>query len=187
MKKLLFVLLIAATVASCTEGVKDGRETRKATAKDSRNPKNEVEENIYRSGDSMMQAFKAKDWATFAKYNHPTMLKMMGGEQSFIDLLSSQMEQIPDSSIKKLDMGKILQVVKTNTDHQCVVEQNMLMEMDGMRVTSTTYLVGESLNGGKSWTFFDASNSEQVKPTDIKPNLSAEIKVPQKKQDVKQM
>jgi hypothetical protein len=61
------------------------------------------------------------------------------------------------------------------------------MELSGMRITSTTYLVGESLNGGKSWTFFDASNGSVVKPKDLKPNLSPEIKVPEKRQEMKQM
>jgi hypothetical protein len=97
------------------------------------------------------------------------------------------MKQIPDTAIKSIGVGKILQVVKTDQDHQCVVEQNMLMEMQGMRLSSTTYLVGESLNGGKSWTFFDASTGGAVKPTDLKPNLSPEIKVPEKKQDMKPM
>lgn len=32
---------------------------------------NEIEENIYRSADSMMAAFKRQDWKTFASYNHP--------------------------------------------------------------------------------------------------------------------
>ncbi len=148
---------------------------------------NSSEENIYRSADSMMSAFKNKDWKTFASYNHPEMIKMMGGVDAFDKLLTEQMMQIPDSAIKSIGVGKVLQVVKTADDHQCVVEQNMLMEMEGMRVTSTTYLIGESLNGGKNWTFFDASNGGSVKPTDIKPNLSPELKIPEKTQDVKKI
>ena len=187
MIKVFIVFLFIAGFTSCTEGIKDGSETRKATAKDPRNPANEIEVNIYRSSDSMMQAFKNKDWATFAQYNHPAMLKMMGGEEAFEKLLASQMKEIPDTAIKSIVVGKILQVVKTAQDHQCVIEQNMVMEIEKMRITSTTYLVGESLNGGKSWTFFDASGEGIIKPTDIKPNLSPEIKVPKKKQETKAM
>ena len=159
----------------------------KEEAKDSRNPANETEVNIYRSADSMMSAFKRKDYTSFAKYNHPTMVKMKGGEESFVNLLTKQMQMIPDTAIKNMRVGKILQVVKTADDLQCVVEQNMVMEMESIRVTSTTYLVGESLNGGKNWTFFDGANTGAVKPTDIKPNLSPELKIPEKKQEVAQM
>jgi hypothetical protein len=187
MKKVLVVFLFIVGFTSCKEGIKDGKELPEATAKNPLNPANEIEENIYRSGDSMMQAFKNKDWSTFAKFNHPAMLKMMGGEEAFAKLLASQMKEIPDTAIKKIEVGKILQIVKTAQDHQCVIEQNMLMEMEQTRITSTTYLVGESLNGGKSWTFFDASSEGMVKPTDIKPNLSPEIKVPKKKQEIKSL
>jgi hypothetical protein len=115
------------------------------------------------------------------------MLKMVGGVEAFEKLLIDQMKQIPDTAIKSIGVGKILQVVKTDQDHQCVVEQNMLMHMQGMKLNSTTYLVGESLNGGKSWTFFDASSGGVVKPKDLKPNLSPEIIIPEKKQDMKPM
>jgi hypothetical protein len=187
MKKILFILLIISGTISCKEGVKDGSETRRAAAKDPRNPATETEENIYRSADSMLAAFKGKDWTTFAQYSHPAMIKMLGGQDAFVKLITAQMQQIPDTAVKSIGITKILQVVKTDQDQQCVVEQNMLMELSGMRITSTTYLVGESLNGGKSWTFFDASNGSVVKPKDLKPNLSPEIKVPEKKQEMKQM
>ncbi|HEX8331513.1 MAG TPA: hypothetical protein VF622_02755 [Segetibacter sp.] len=187
MKKFFVILFLIAGVVSCKEGAKDNAENKKAAVKDPRNPANETEENIYRSADSMMSAFKNKDWATFANYSHPAMIKMMGGQEAFVKLITDQMQQIPDTAIKSIGVGKIMQVVKTDQDQQCVVEQNMLMELQGMRITSTTYLVGESLNGGKSWTFFDASNGGVVKPKDLKPNLSPEIKVPEKKQDMKQM
>ena len=179
---IFFVMMVA--FAACSEGIKDGRET-KALSEDSRKPANEIEANIYRSADSMMAAFRSKDWATFAKYNHPTMLQMKGGEEAFVSLLAMQMQQVPDSLIKNIEIGKILQVVKTSDDHQCVVEQNTIMEMEGTRISSTTYLLGESLNGGKNWTFFDATNSGAVKATDIKRNISNELKIPEKKQEVK--
>jgi hypothetical protein len=183
MKKLFIILFVATTFVAC-KNESNTTAKGKVASTDSRKPANEIEVNIYRSGDSMMQAFKNKDWPTFAQYNHPSMIKMMGGRDAFIDLLSKQMAEIPDTSIKSIAVGKILQVVKAPEDHQCVIEQNMLMEMEGMRITSTTYLVGESADG-KSWTFFDASNGGIIKPTDIKPNLSLELRIPEKKQDIK--
>ncbi len=52
--------------------------------------------------------------------------------------------------------------------------------MDKRRITTTTYLIGESKNNGNSWTFFDASNNGNIKPADIKPNLSSKFKIPVK-------
>jgi hypothetical protein len=153
--------------------------------KSGHHPANETEANIYRSADSMMAAFERKDWKTFAHYNHPNMMKMMGGEQAFAAFIGEQMNQIPDTAIRKFEIGKILQVVKTAKDQQCVVEQKMEMQMEGVTIVNRTYLVGESSDGGKNWTFFDAS-LKALAPKDIKPDISPELKIPEKKQQVRQ-
>ncbi len=49
------------------------------------------------------------------------------------------MKLIPDTAIKTIEAGKILQVIKTNNDQQCVVEQNMEIHTEGTRIISTTY------------------------------------------------
>ncbi|MCW3106982.1 MAG: hypothetical protein JWQ09_1488 [Segetibacter sp.] len=145
---------------------------------------NETEKNIYRSGDSMLAAFKRKDWMTFVKYNHPNMTKRMGGAEAFASFINVQMKQIPDSAIKSISLVKILQVVKTPKDEQCVVAQNMKMELKGISLDKTTYLVGESLDNGNTWTFFDASTKTGLTPKDIKPDISTELKIPLVKNDV---
>ncbi len=191
MKKPLMVLLVVGLFISCKDDTKEKADTgstlKKVSGHDSRAPKNEIEKNIYRSADEMINAFKTRDWKTFAKYNHPAMLKMMGGKETFESMMTEQMKQIPDSSIKKLGINRILQVVTTPADMQCVVEQNMTMQLQGMEVSALTYLVGESLDAGKTWSFFDASNGGTISPKSIKPNISAEITIPQKKQDIKKL
>lgn len=148
-------------------------------------PANETEENIYKAADSMMAAFKNRDWQLFAHFNHPAMQNMMGGQENFVSFIKEQMKQIPDTAIKLMDTGNILQVVKTGKDQQCVVEQNMRMVLDSIQITSTSYLVGESLDNGETWKFFDASNNGLMTTKDIKPDISPELKIPAKKQESK--
>jgi hypothetical protein len=152
---------------------------------DHKEPANETEENIYNAADSMMTAFKNRDWPTFVRFNHPAMTNLMGGTENFISFIQVQMKQIPDTAVKYIGTGNILQVVKTDKDQQCVVEQNMKMVLDSIQITSTSYLVGESVDDGKTWKFFDASNSGLITAKDIKPNLSTELKIPAKKQETK--
>jgi hypothetical protein len=106
------------------------------------------------------------------------MVKMMGGEQAFASFVSRQMKQIPDSAVKGVALGKILQIVKTPHDQQCVVEQNTNIEMEGVDLSRTTYLIGESLDSGRTWTFLDATAKSGVSPKAIKPDLSDELKIP---------
>ncbi len=106
------------------------------------------------------------------------MVQRMGGEQAFASFVNLQMKQIPVGAIKNVTLGKILQHVKTGKDEQCIVEQNMEISLEGNHFIKKTYLVGESLNGGNSWTFFDASTKTLLSPKDIKPDLSPELKIP---------
>jgi hypothetical protein len=179
MKKILVLLTVCnILIVSCKNNNKDA-------AADHRKPANDTEENIYNAADSMMSAFKNRDWPTFVHFNHPAMTHLMGGTDNFISFIQLQMKQIPDTAVKYIGTGNILQVVKTDKDQQCVVEQNMRMVLDSIQITSTSYLVGESLDDGKTWKFFDASNSGLITAKDIKPNLSPELKVPAKKQESK--
>jgi hypothetical protein len=179
MRKIIIALAFITAIASCKNEPKKDTAANEVTK-----PASEIEMNIYRSADSMMTAFKKKDWITFARFNHPKMIKMIGGKEDFLKKLNDDMKKIPDSAIKRMEAGKVLQVVRTNTDQQCVVEQFMVMHMNGFNISSTTYLIGESLDEGRTWTFFDGSNEGVLKSTDIKPNLSPELKIPEKKQEV---
>lgn len=174
MKTFLLTCIIASTLfIACKDEVKERGEY-------------DTEKNIYRSADSMMAAFKRHDYKTFAKYNHPAMTKIMGGPEAFALFIAQQMKQIPDTAIKRVDIGKILQIVKTGKDMQCVIEQHMVMEMEGNRIKQTSYIVGESLDTGKNWTFFDASVSS-LSPTKIKPDLSPQLIIPPQKKVIEKL
>lgn len=115
------------------------------------------------------------------------MMQMMGGVDNFVTFISQQMKHIPDTAVKQIGAGNILQLVKTDKDQQCVLEQHMHMLLEGIDINSTTYLVGESLDNGNTWKFFDASSNGLVTAKDIKPNLSPELTIPAQKKEIKQL
>lgn len=172
MKRILQGLIVLFLIPACKEPKVEPGKIENRIARD------RIAKNIYRSGDSMLAAFRRKDWTTFVLYNHPNMVKRMGGIPAFASFINLQMKQVPENAIKSIALGKILQIVKTVDDVQCVVEQNMKMEVEGVGFDKTTYLVGESVDDGEHWTFFDASTKTPLLPKDIKPNLSNQIKVP---------
>lgn len=176
MRKIFTVVLFVFFAWGC-KGPGDKQDSKVAT--------NETEKNIYRCGDSMLSAFKRKDWISFVKYNNPNMTRRMGGAEAFASFINTQMKQVPDSAIQNIALGKILQVVKTPVDMQCVVEQNMTMRSAGTTMEKTTYLIGESTDNGQNWTFFDASTKTMLSAKDIKPNLSDQLKIPESKKEIK--
>jgi hypothetical protein len=62
----------------------------------------------------------------------------------------------------------------------------MEMHIEGVRILDTSYLIGESLDSGTNWTFFDASVNARV-PKDIKPDISQELKIPARKREMQKL
>jgi hypothetical protein len=145
-----------------------------------------IKKSILQSADSMATAFKARDWKTIIHFSPQSVLDMSGGAESLIEMTESVMNQIPADAIKYFAIGPVVQVVKTENDWQCIVEQHMTMEINGMRITMMTPLIGQSLNNGASWTFFDSKGDDETART-ILPGLSSEIILPKSKQDVVQL
>lgn len=142
---------------------------------------------IISKADSMMTMFQQRNWVQFARFNHKGVKDLMGGEEAFITTIETQMKALPDSAIKKASAGKLLQIVFTETDVQCIIEQIVEIDFSGMLIHSVTPLIGESTDGGKNWTFFDGSGaSPLIQNKDIKPNLSDRLRIPAVKRNIQQ-
>lgn len=142
-----------------------------------------MKQNILRCADSMGKSFLQKDWKTFVRYNNPNLVRMLGGEENFIAFTKETLKEIPDTAFKKYEIGKIIQIVQTPFDWQCLVEQKTELNIHGMKMNSTTYLVGESLDGGKGWTFFDSQGDAESARL-FKPDLSERFIIPAKVRSV---
>jgi hypothetical protein len=135
--------------------------------------------NIRRCADSLVAGFRAKNWELFARYNSPALIGSMGGKNEFINNISMMFSTIPDSCWKQYQPGKILQVIKTGPDLFTVVELHSILDWQGKRITTVSYLVGESWDGGMFWTFFDSGDDRSV-AMGIKPDLNEQLIIPRK-------
>ena len=114
-----------------------------------------IKKNIKLCSDSMAKAFLSRDWKTYAHFTIPSLVEMLGGEEGFIAFTQEILDEMPDSSIKDFKIGEIVQLVKTPGSWQAVIEQKLIFEGDSVRLKSTSYLVGISIDGGSAWTFLD--------------------------------
>jgi len=73
----------------------------------------------------------------------------------------------------------ILQVIRTGGDLQTVIELKTIIEWQDRRITTTSYLIGESWDGGLFWTFYD-SGGDRTSAMLIKPDLSEQLIIPVK-------
>lgn len=141
---------------------------------------------IRRCADSLIYGFKTRNWDLFARYSNPGMIGTMGGTEEFKEYISQTFARVPDSAWKMYKPGNILQVVKTPGELQSVIELHSVIEWQGQRITATSYLVGQSWDGGLFWTFFD-SQSDVAAAKLIKPDLSNELIIPAKKEKIESL
>jgi hypothetical protein len=138
---------------------------------------------IRHCADSLVYGFKIRNWDLFARYSNPAMIGTMGGKDEFIRYISQTFATVPDSAWKLYKPGNILQVVKTPTELQTIIELHSIIEWQGYRINNTGYLLGQSWDGGQFWTFFD-TQSDRNAAQHIKPDISEDIIIPPKKEKI---
>jgi hypothetical protein len=136
---------------------------------------------IRRCADSLATGFKTKNWELFTRYSYPALIGSMGGKNEFMNYISLNFSQIPDSAWKQYEPGRILQVIKTGGDLQTVLELKSVLEWQGRRISTVSHLVGESWDGGLFWTFFD-SEGDRNSALLIKPDLNEQLIIPPKRE-----
>jgi hypothetical protein len=139
---------------------------------------------IKAAADSMTNAFLKKDFATFAHFNNTRLLDMLGGESGFVEFLEKQMELLKEVSFSEMKTGRVIRVLAYNGTHQCIIEQQSEINMEGMVISSVSHLVGLSVDGGVNWRFADANNGTKEEFASILPELSPAMIIPKKKQEM---
>lgn len=140
-----------------------------------------AKQQLRQCADSFAIAFLKKDWNQYLQYSNPAMVALMGGQAAFKSTVAGNFAKIPDNSWKQYEIGKILQIVKTDRELQAVVELQSVLELNGLFIHTTSSLIGQSWDGGRFWTFF-GNEGDRMMALAIKPDLSNEIILPLKKE-----
>ncbi|MEJ7627946.1 MAG: hypothetical protein WKF35_13855 [Ferruginibacter sp.] len=136
-----------------------------------------IKKNIEAATKEMSATFISRNWEEYVKYTHPAVVEMIGGKEKFVKIVSEFMTELPDSSIKFFELGKPMQLINSGHDWQTVIMQKLDIYIQGKMVRSVSYLVGESLDNGKTWTFFDSKGDREVVKK-MKPDVSDKLIIP---------
>jgi len=135
-----------------------------------------LKKSVYTHLDSIISIFNRKDWLRLMDYMHPNLIEFGGGKTALSELIGAQMEAA-NAEIVVYKPGKLLQLIKTETGYQGVVESLMQMKVMGNMVSGTSYDLIMSDDGLK-WSFTRIDEPQTLKK--ILPDVSPEIKLPKK-------
>ncbi len=133
---------------------------------------------ILTEADKMGTAFINKDYAAFAKYTHPTIIIMMGGEEKMLSEITRSFKAFEEEGVafKNVSFGTPSKIIVAEKNElQCTVPQMIEMKVNGGSITANTTLIAVSRDEGKSWYFADATGNDIETMRKIIPTLSPKL------------
>ena len=104
------------------------------------------------------EATLGKDYKTVLKHTHPNVIELMGGNEKALELVEATFKSINEQGIvfEKAEIISVSDVIFEQDEYRCLVEGFNQMKMPGMRIKSTSYLLGFYDAEDKIWFFIEA-------------------------------
>ncbi len=126
-----------------------------------------------KSASRMQEAAKRGDWAKVLELTYPALVERMGGKDKALAFMKKQSSNIKFRSVKLGDPTQAVRVGDKTIQVTLPTTVRMVGPINEAEVDST--LLGVSRDGGKTWTFVDVQNPDQVRS--VVPDVSPELKL----------
>ncbi|QPH41598.1 hypothetical protein [Pedobacter endophyticus] len=137
-------------------------------------------DNLNKQANDMLVAFQKGDYNTLLRYTHPKIIEDFGGQKKALKTIKIAIETLRNQKvqIKKVILGKPTQIITDEKTIQCVMPQNMEMQIDETIAKSTVYIFGISYNGGNTWYFVNADSEKEESLRTKIPEMNKHIVIP---------
>ena len=145
-----------------------------------------VGSNLIASAQKMAQFFIEKNYPEYLQFVHPKIVKLVGGNDKMIEVVSKSIKQIEDQgfSLKSLTIGSPSGIISTSNELQSIIPQTLELKNQTGKLITTTYLLGLSNDNGKTWFFIDTGGKSIEQLKKVFPSLSNELIMPPKKEGI---
>ena len=135
----------------------------------------QLKEYALRDASITSKATLNKDYETVLKHTYPSVLILMGGKESAIELIKSTFSAMESQGFifETTEVLSVSDVVFEQDQYRCYVEGMNQMVMSGMRIKSKSYLLGIYNPAAKFWYFIEAA---QLKNTALMPTVLPDFK-----------
>ncbi|MEO8515931.1 MAG: hypothetical protein ABI426_04260 [Flavobacterium sp.] len=137
---------------------------------------------IKKQANEMGDAFIKGDYKSFVKFTYPKLIQLMGGESKMIATLTKTINDTKSQGVSFLGVtfDNPTKIIKVKNELQCTIVQHLAAHVPNGNTTSSSTLIGISLDNGKKWYFIDSTNKTNAQMKQLLPNLSPEIILPKK-------
>ncbi len=121
--------------------------------------KDPVRDNVYKNAKEYADAFLSQNYKVCVSKFHPKMIKMMGGTQKAIEILTRAMP-------KGMEVEAIVLSYPSDTIHykntvQCTLVEELTLKVKQGRARSKSSILAVSEDNCKTWYFFEV-NSKNI-------------------------
>ena len=130
----------------------------------------------------LVEAIKTANYEVTVKYTHSSVIQMVGGKESFIEILKSGTQEMKamGNSYESIKLGKPSRTVNAGNELHCLIPEKIKMNLKDGKILSKSYLLAASKDQGKNWTFIETAILTSDNITSILPNYNKELVIPEK-------
>ena len=122
------------------------------------------------------------DFETVIKHTYPTIVSLMGGKEKAVETIASMFESMKSEGLvfEKADILNVSDVIFEQDQYRCFVEGFNQLTINGMRISSKSYLLGIYDETKKTWCFLEAKQLKNAALIDqILPDFSTALNIPE--------
>lgn len=131
---------------------------------------------------TLVELIQQGDAEALIEQTHPSIYKLAGSREQFEETIRMTTGQIATSNIRmlKLDIGEPSPLYPAGDEEVCFVPRTAIVEIEGRKLRSTTFMIAIRPQGGGDWRFLDGAglrrNSQYIYR--LLPKLPPDIPIP---------
>lgn len=136
----------------------------------------------------MMERFEAGDAQALIDRTHPSLMKLSGGKEQFEKTIRDAVKGLLQMNIQFLesDLGVPTELYQVGEEELCFVPRVSVMQIDGKRAKSTSFMISVRRIGSTEWKFLDGSGLRknpqllkmlfpEIDPSIVWPTIKTEL------------
>lgn len=127
--------------------------------------------------DSLLRSYHDSDLTSYTDLSYPGVIEYYGGRKNFVQYVNRS-KAIQAAELR--EEVRLVQLVSNAVEWQCVVQKVSENIVDNRKASIITYLIGQSTDNGRSWTFFDVATNPVRNVSDIMPDVFDTLIIPQR-------